>query len=125
MQENKEKEKKDVSLIGLIVKFLVNAVILVIASFLVPGFRVAGFGTAILAAIAISLLDYIIGLVFKLDASPFGRGIVGFLISAAIIYLTQFIVAGVAVTAWGAILAALVIGILDMIVPTDVFSQMS
>lgn len=78
-----------------------------------------------MAAIVISALDYLIGLVFKLDASPFGRGIVGFLIAAIIIYLTQFIVAGVSVTAWGAILAALVIGIIDAIVPTDVFSQVS
>ncbi|CCJ34099.1 MULTISPECIES: phage holin family protein [Caloramator] len=123
MGENRE--RKNVNIFSIIIKFLVNAVILVIASFLVPGFRVAGFGTAILAAIVISALDYLIGLVFKLDASPFGRGIVGFLIAAIIIYLTQFIVAGVSVTAWGAILAALVIGIIDAIVPTDVFSQVS
>ncbi|MCX7904460.1 MAG: phage holin family protein [Caloramator sp.] len=123
MGENRE--RKNVGIFSIIIKFLVNAVILVIASFLVPGFRVAGFGTAILAAIVISALDYLIGLVFKLDASPFGRGIVGFLIAAIIIYLTQFIVAGVSVTAWGAILAALVIGIIDAIVPTDVFSQVS
>lgn len=124
MGEN-NRERKNVNIFSIIIKFLVNAVILVIASFLVPGFRVAGFGTAILAAIVISALDYLVGLVFKLDASPFGRGIVGFLIAAIIIYLTQFIVAGVSVTAWGAILAALVIGIIDAIVPTDVFSQVS
>jgi len=124
MQEN-NKEKRDVNIFSIIVKFLVNAVILIIASFLVPGFRVAGFGTAILAAIVISALDYLIGMVFKLDASPFGRGIVGFLIAAIIIYITQFIVAGVAVTPLGAILAALVIGIIDAIVPTNVFSQVS
>ncbi|QCX32521.1 phage holin family protein [Caloramator sp. E03] len=108
------------SFLGVIIRFFVAAIVLLITSFLVPGFFVAGMGTAILAAIVIALLDYLIAALFNFNASPFGKGLVGFLVSALIIYLTQFVVKGVAVSVWGAILAALVIGLIDMIIPTRI-----
>ncbi|MNN97568.1 hypothetical protein D3C81_2167600 [compost metagenome] len=55
--------------------------------------------------------------VFGKRVTPFGRGIVGFLASAAVIWIAQFIVGGVKVTLLGAILAALVIGIIDLFIP--------
>ncbi len=51
------------------------------------------------------------------DASPFGRGLKGFVISAIIIYLTQFLVPTMRVSIIGAIIAALVIGVIDAILP--------
>ena len=51
------------------------------------------------------------------DASPFGKGIKGFIIAAIIIYLAQFLVPNMGVTIIGAILAAIVIGILDAVFP--------
>jgi len=85
-----------------------------------PGFSNMGFGTALLAAIVIAVIDYVIQKLFKMDASPFGRGIVGFLLSALVIYLTQFFVPGMEVNVFGAIVAALIIGIIDAIIPTNV-----
>ena len=41
----------------------------------------------------------------------------GFLVSALVIYLAQFIVGGVSVSVLGALLAALVIGIIDLFIP--------
>ena len=52
------------------------------------------------------------------EVSPYARGIVGFIVSAAVIYLTQFFVPGLRVTLLGALLGALVIGIIDLLVPT-------
>lgn len=49
--------------------------------------------------------------------TPFGRGIVGFLCSALVIWLAQFVVGHVEVTVIGALLAALVIGIIDLFIP--------
>ena len=57
---------------------------------------------------------------FKIDASPFGRGIVGFIVSAIIIYLTQFLVPGMSISIWGAVIASLIIGIIDAILPVNV-----
>lgn len=107
--------------IGILIRFVINAIVLMVVSFFVPGFVVRGFWVAILAAIVISVLDYGAQAIFKMDASPFGRGISGFIVAAIIIYLTSLIVPGFAVTFWGTIIGALLIGVIDAIIPVDVF----
>ena len=52
-----------------------------------------------------------------IDASPFGKGVKGFIIAAIIIYIAQYLVPNMGVTIIGAILAAVVIGILDAVFP--------
>ena len=101
-----------------IVRFLVSAIVLMVTGFLVPGFSVANFGIALLAAIVIAILGYIVESLFGERISPRSRGLVGFFTSAVVIYLTQFIMPGIRVSILGALLAALVIGIIDAIVPT-------
>lgn len=54
---------------------------------------------------------------FGKKITPFGRGIVGFLVSALVIWGAQFIVGGVHASIIGALLAALVIGIIDLFIP--------
>lgn len=104
-------------LFSLILRVIVNSIVLLIVSALLPNFFIASWGTAILAAVVIAVLDYLVGALFKLDASPFGRGITGFVLAAAIIYITQYFVAGVSVTVWGALIGALLIGLFDLIIP--------
>lgn len=105
---------------GLIIRFIVAAIVLMVTAFFTPGFEVAGFWTAILQAVVIVALDYLIQALTGINASPFGRGFSGFIISALIIYLTQFVVPGVSVSIIGAIIAALVIGIIDAVLPVRV-----
>jgi uncharacterized membrane protein YvlD (DUF360 family) len=45
---------------------------------------------------------------------------VGFIVSAAVIYLAQVVVPGMHVTILGALIAALVIGLVDLFIPTAV-----
>lgn len=104
--------------LGLVVRFLVSAIVLMIVGYLVPGFSVFGFGNAILAALAIAVIGWVIERLFGDTISPYGRGIVGFLVSAIVIHATQYLVPGVRVTILGALLAALVIGIIDLFIPT-------
>lgn len=106
------------TIFGAIVRFIVSALVIWFTSWLVPGFAVAGFWTALMAALIIAFVGWGIEAVFKREISPFGRGIVGFGLSAAVIYFTQYFVEGFDVTIIGAILAALAIGIVDMFVPT-------
>lgn len=104
-------------ILSLLLRIVINAIVLLVVSYFVPGFFVSGIWAAIIAAVVIGVLDYFVGAIFKIDASPFGRGITGFIIAAIIIYVTQFFVAGVAVTFWGAIIGALLIGLFDLIIP--------
>ncbi|GAB7388741.1 phage holin family protein [Bacillaceae bacterium] len=102
-----------------VIRFVVSALVLLFVGFIVPGFEVFGFGSALLAALVIAVLGWAIETLVGKDISPYGRGIVGFLTSAAIIYLTQFFVPGVNVSIIGALLASLVIGIIDLFVPVS------
>ena len=88
-QVKREDEEKECKLDRHYYAFIVAAIVLMITAWLTLVFP-DGFGTALIAALVIAAMDWIIQRVFKIDASPFGRGIVGFIVSAVIIYLTQF-----------------------------------
>jgi putative membrane protein len=112
------KKRRIVKMLGMIIRFIVSAIVLLLVGFLVPGFAVAGFWWALVAAIAIAIIGYLVEALFGKNISPQNRGIVGFLTAAVVIYLSQFIVPGITVTIFGALLASLVIGIIDAFVPT-------
>jgi uncharacterized membrane protein YvlD (DUF360 family) len=111
------REDRGIGIGQMILRIVVSAIVLGITAFLTPGFDVANMWSLIVAAVVIGVLDYLVVKFTKLDASPFGRGITGFVISAAIIYFTGYLVTGVAVTFWGAIIAAVIIGVIDMVIP--------
>lgn len=102
-----------------VVRFVVAALVLIVTDWLVPGFDVGGFWSALFLAIVIAVVAWIIEGIFGRKINPFGRGIVGFLTSALVIWIGQFIVGGVNTTILGAILAALVIGIIDLFIPVS------
>jgi putative membrane protein len=106
-------------LLGLVIRFVVSALVLLFVGFVVPGFKVIGFVNALLAAVAIAVVGYLVETVLGQDVSPQSRGIVGFLSAAAVIWSIQFIVPAVEVTIIGALLASLVVGIVDAFVPTE------
>lgn len=106
--------------IGFIIRFIVATIVLMITSAVTPGFSSMGFGTALLAALIIAGLDFVVQKLFKIDASPFGRGISGFILSAVIIYLSQFLVPNMEISILGAVIAALIIGIIGAIIPSHV-----
>ncbi|MGL5642614.1 MAG: phage holin family protein [Paraclostridium sp.] len=114
---NDKKSENNNSLLRWIGRFILVAIILVITSFVTPGFTINGMWSFLIAAIVISGLDFLVELLMGVDASPFGKGIKGFVISAIIIYLAQFLVPNMGVTIIGALLASIVIGILDAIFP--------
>jgi uncharacterized membrane protein YvlD (DUF360 family) len=101
----------------LVVKVLVSSVVLAVTAFLTPNFSIANIWVLLIAAVVIGLIDYLITALTGFDAKPFGRGIVGFLVSAAIIYITGLILPGVHVGIWGAVIAAAVIGAIQALIP--------
>ncbi|MCR8636537.1 MULTISPECIES: phage holin family protein [Paenibacillus] len=104
-------------LIGHLIRFIVSALVLMFVSFIVPAFEVGGFWSAFFLALVIAVAAWVIEGIFGKRITPFGRGIVGFITSAVIIWLAQFIVSGVTTSIIGALLAALVIGIIDLFIP--------
>jgi putative membrane protein len=112
----KEVEK----VLGTVVRFVVSALVLMLVSWLLPGIRVSGFTGALIAAIVIAILGYLIELALGERISPRSRGIVGFVVSVIVIYAAQYIIPNyLSVTILGALLAAFVIGLIDDFVPTE------
>lgn len=106
-------------MIKLIIKILVSGLAILITSALSIGIQTDGYSTAIMAAIVIGLLDWAINKFTGIDASPFGRGAVGFVIAAIILFITGQIVDGFTVSILGAIIGALVLGVVDSFLPAD------
>lgn len=107
-------------MIRTIIRFVVSALVLLIVSWLVPGLAVNGFVGALIAALVIALLGWVAEKVLGKGATPQARGLIGFVSAAVVIYLAQYIVPGsISVNILGALLASLVIGLVDAIVPTE------
>lgn len=107
----------DWNVAGIIIRLIASAVVLAITAFLTPGFSIGGVGPLIVAAIVLTILDYLFVKLLGIDASPFGRGIVGFIAAALILYLTQFFVTGYSITVLSAIIGAIVYGIVTYLIP--------
>jgi putative membrane protein len=112
-----ENRTNDWSIGEILIRLLVTAIVVGITAFFTPGFSIDSLWSLILSAIVIAVLDYLIQRFTGINATPFGRGIAGFIVSAIILYATRFIVPGFEISVWGAIIGALVIGIVDMIIP--------
>ncbi|NMA85772.1 MAG: phage holin family protein [Tissierellia bacterium] len=112
-----EGRTKDWNIGEILIRILVTAIVVGIAAFVTPGFSINNLWSLILAAVVIALLDYLIQKFTGVNATPFGRGITGFIVAAIILYATKFIVPGFNISVWGAIIGALVIGIVDIIIP--------
>ncbi len=108
---------KDFSIGEMLLRVLITSIVVAIAAYFTPGFTIDGIWSLLLAAVVIGVLDYLIQRFTGIDASPFGRGVTGFLVAAIILYVTKFIVHGFNISIWGAIIGALVIGIIDAIIP--------
>ncbi len=98
-------------------RFVTAAVVLAITAFFTPGFSINNFWALALAAIVLTVLDYIIMKFTGLEASPFGKGFVGFIVAAVILYVTQFFVAGYSISWIAAIIGAVIYGVVDYIIP--------
>ena len=100
-------------------RMIAAAVVLAITAFFTPGFTINNIWSLVIAAVVLTILDYLIVKLTNLHASPFGKGFVGFILSAVILYVTQFFVAGYSISWLSAIIGALIYGIIDYIMPGE------
>ncbi len=93
------------------------AIVLAITAFFTPGFTINSFWALAVAAVVLTLIDYLIVKFTGLHASPFGKGFVGFALAAITLYVTQFFVAGYSISWIAAIIGALIYGVIDYFIP--------
>ena len=100
-------------------RLIAAAVVLAITAFFTPGFAINNIWSLIVAAVVLTILDYLIVKFTGLNATPFGKGFVGFILSAVILYVTQYFVAGYSISWLSAIIGALIYGVIDYIIPGE------
>ena len=107
-------------LIGIIVTFLVAALVIYIAGRLTLGLTVQSFGTAFVMAIFIAIVGGIAGWLFRLldlGFSGLSGAIINLIVAAIVIMFSGSLLPGVKVYGFGgAILAAIAIGIISGII---------
>ncbi len=116
--QSNTQDKNNTSTFGQIVwRLVTSAIVLAITAFFTPGFAINNIWTLAIAAIVLTIMDYLITKFTGLHASSFGRGFVGFVLAAVTLYLTQFFVAGYTISWMAAIIGALIYGVVDYFIP--------
>ncbi len=100
-------------------RLVAAAIVLAITAFFTPGFTINNIWSLALAAIVLTVIDYLIVKFTGLQASPFGKGFVGFVLAAVTLYITQFFVAGYTISWMAAIIGAVIYGVVDYIIPGE------
>ncbi len=100
-------------------RLIAAAVVLAITAFFTPGFTISNIWALAIAAVVLTILDYLVAKFTGIQASPFGKGFVGFALAAIILYVTQFFVAGYSISWMAAIIGALIYGVVDYFIPGD------
>lgn len=100
-------------------RLVVSAIVLGITAFFTPGFSINNIWSLAVAAIVLTVIDYLIVKFTGLHASPFGKGFVGFVLAAITLYVTQYFVAGYSISWIAAIIGALIYGVVDYFIPGE------
>ena len=112
-QSNSQSESTMGTVGQIIWRLVTSAVVLAITAFFTPGFSINGFWTLAIAAVVLTVIDYLIVRFTGLHASSFGKGFVGFVLAAVTLYAAQFFIAGYTVSWMAAIIGALIYGVID------------
>ena len=98
-------------------RLITAAIVLGITAFFTPGFSINNIWALAAATIVLTVIDYLITKFTGLHASSFGKGFVGFVLAAVVLYVTQYFVAGYSISWIAAIIGAVIYGIVDYIIP--------
>jgi putative membrane protein len=106
-------------MLRLLVRWILDAIALLIVAWLVPGFKVSSLSSALIAVIVIGLLNVTLGLLLKLITLPLGiltLGLFFLVINAVILKLASGVVPGFYVNTFGAaFIGAIVLALLHML----------
>lgn len=98
-------------------RLVTSAIILAITAFFTPGFTISNIWSLILAAFVLTIVDYLVATFTGLHVSSFGKGFLGFILAVFTLYITQYFVAGYAISWLASIVGALIYGVVDYFIP--------
>ena len=109
------------TIVALVIGIVLNALVIWIVSKLNLGLRVSGFGGAVLAAVVISLVNFLLALLLTAAGISMGGGILGplvtLIVAAVVLLISDKILPNLKVSGFsGAILAAIAMGIVNWLI---------
>ena len=109
---------------GLIIRILISAVAVLVASYFVPGVAVAGFGSAIIVAIVLGLLNAFVKPILTILTIPITivtLGLFLIVLNVLMVYLADYLVGGFSVSGFlAAFLFSVVVSIVGWLIDTIV-----
>ncbi len=118
MSDTQTRSENSTSTVWQIIGRLIGAaVVLAITAFFTPEFSINNIWALAIAAVVLTVIDYLIVKFTGLHASPFGKGFIGFALAAITLYVTQFFVSGYSISWVAAIVGALIYGVIDYFIP--------
>ena len=103
----------------IIVALVLNAVALLATAYIVPGFQVADFTTALLAGIVLGVVNTFIKPMLLFLTAPINivtLGLFTFVINAVVLFIVSAVVKGVMIDGWlPAILGAIVLSVVSTV----------
>jgi uncharacterized membrane protein YvlD (DUF360 family) len=102
------------------IRFITSISIFAITVFFTPNFDISSFPILILSALCIIIFDYLISVISGIHDIPLGRGVVGFVAAAIIIYATQYFVDGYYISVISSLIAAAIYGLINTMLPNRV-----
>jgi len=103
----------------LIVALILNAVALLATAYIVPGFKVDNFTTAVLAGIVLGVVNTFIKPVLSFVSAPLTivtLGLFAFVVNAVVLFIVSAVVPGLMIDGWvPALLGAVVLSVVSTV----------
>ncbi len=104
---------------NIVIALILNALALLATAYIVPGFHVANFTSAILAAIVLGVVNTFIKPILSLISLPLTvitLGLFSFVINAVVLFIAAAVVRGLTIDGWvPAILGAIVLSVVSTV----------
>lgn len=118
MEKNSREKRFDLLRVKqMIIRFVTSVSIFAVTVFFTPNFNISSFPILVLSALCIIIFDYLISVISGIHDIPLGRGIVGFVAAAIIIYSTQYLVDGYYISVISSLIAAAIYGLINSMLP--------
>lgn len=112
---------------GLLLRWLILAVAIMLAAYLFNGIQIAGFGAALFAALALGILNAFfrpVLLVLTLPINILTLGLFTFVINAVLLLMTSGLIGGLVVSSFGsALLGSLIISVVSSLLSSFINDQ--
>lgn len=103
----------------MLLALVLNAVALLLTAYVVPGFKVVDFTTAVLAAIVLGVVNTFVKPVLSYITAPVNTitlGLFTFVINALVLFIVSAIIPGLMIDGWvAAILGAVVLSVVSTV----------